>query len=68
MAKKKKEIRDMSKDQLVDHIEALKKAAIDGDIENGSVMAGQSIGLIKKEQSLSEIIEEFVIQADARYK
>ena len=27
---------------------ALKKAAIDGDIDNGSVMAGQSIGLIKK--------------------
>ena len=47
---------------------ALRKAAIDGDIENGSVMAGQSIGLIKKEQSLSEIIEEFIFQADARYK
>ena len=25
MAKKKKEIRDMSKDQLIDHVEALKK-------------------------------------------
>ncbi|PPR77231.1 MAG: Nitronate monooxygenase [Alphaproteobacteria bacterium MarineAlpha2_Bin1] len=46
---------------------ALKKAAIDGDIDNGSVMAGQSIGLIKREQSLSEIINEFIIQADLRY-
>ena len=30
-------------------------------------MAGQSIGLIKKEQSLSEIINEFIVQADFKY-
>ncbi|MBL41814.1 MAG: 2-nitropropane dioxygenase [Rhodospirillaceae bacterium] len=46
---------------------ALKKAAIEGDIDTGSVMAGQSIGLIKKEQSLSEIINEFIVQADFKY-
>ena len=37
---------------------ALFKAARDGNIEEGSVMAGQISGLIKKEQSCREIIEE----------
>jgi enoyl-[acyl-carrier protein] reductase II len=37
---------------------ALPRAARDGDIEMGSVMAGQIAGLIKKEQSCSDIIEE----------
>jgi enoyl-[acyl-carrier protein] reductase II len=41
---------------------ALKKAVIDGDIENGSVMAGQSVAFIEKEQSAKEIIEELVTQ------
>ncbi|NRA73141.1 MAG: nitronate monooxygenase [Rickettsiales bacterium] len=42
---------------------ALKKAVIDGDIDNGSLMAGQSVGLITKEQSTEEIITELVEQA-----
>jgi len=37
---------------------ALCKAAKDGDIDNGSVMAGQIAGLITKEQSCKEIITE----------
>ena len=37
---------------------ALRKAVIEGDTENGSVMAGQIAGLVKKEQSCKEIIEE----------
>lgn len=37
---------------------ALSKAAREGDIENGSVMAGQIAGLINKEQSANEIIDE----------
>lgn len=37
---------------------ALKKAAVDGDIENGSLMAGQISGMVKKVQSVKEIIEE----------
>jgi enoyl-[acyl-carrier protein] reductase II len=41
---------------------ALKKAVIDGDIENGSVMAGQSVAFVEKEQPAAEIIEELVIQ------
>lgn len=44
---------------------ALKKAAIDGDVEYGSVMAGQSVGMVKKEQPVSEILEELVDQACA---
>ncbi|MBA5851692.1 enoyl-[acyl-carrier-protein] reductase FabK [Clostridium sp. cel8] len=37
---------------------ALSKAAKEGDIENGSVMAGQIAGLVNKEQSAKEIIED----------
>ena len=37
---------------------ALKKAVVDGDIENGSLMAGQISGMVKKVQSVKEIIEE----------
>lgn len=37
---------------------ALKKASRDGDVDMGSVMSGQIAGLIKKEQSCKEIIEE----------
>lgn len=43
---------------------SLKKAVIDGDIVHGSVMAGQSAGLIKKEQSCKEIIDEIVEEAE----
>ena len=39
---------------------SLKKAAIDGDIEFGSVMAGQSVGLIKSIQPVEEIMQELV--------
>lgn len=37
---------------------ALKKAVIDGDIDGGSLMAGQISGMVKKVQSVKEIIEE----------
>ena len=42
---------------------ALKKAVIDGDVENGSVMAGQSVGMVSKEQPTAEIIAELLDQA-----
>ncbi|MEQ9115416.1 MAG: nitronate monooxygenase [Rickettsiales bacterium] len=44
---------------------ALRKAVIDGDVTNGSVMAGQSVGLVKKIQPVQDIIEELVSQARA---
>ena len=41
---------------------ALRKAVKDGDMENGSIMAGQISGLIKKRQSAREIIEEIFFE------
>ncbi|MBE6054567.1 MAG: enoyl-[acyl-carrier-protein] reductase FabK [Clostridium sartagoforme] len=41
---------------------ALRKAVKDGDMENGSIMAGQISGLIKKRQSAREIIEEMFLE------
>ena len=43
---------------------ALRKAVIDGDIEHGSVMAGQSVGMVKAEESVAEIIKSLVEQAE----
>ena len=39
---------------------ALRKAAIDGDVMEGSVLAGQISGMITKEQTASEIIEDMM--------
>lgn len=43
---------------------ALRKAVIDGDVEHGSVMAGQSVGMVKTIQPVAEIIAELVEQAE----
>ena len=42
---------------------ALRRAVIDGDIEQGSLMAGQSVGMVTKEQSTAEIIQELIEDA-----
>jgi enoyl-[acyl-carrier protein] reductase II len=42
---------------------ALRRAVIDGDVETGSLMAGQSVGMVTREQSTQEIVEELVDQA-----
>ena len=42
---------------------ALRRAVIDGDVEGGSLMAGQSVGLVTREQSTVEILDELVDQA-----
>jgi enoyl-[acyl-carrier protein] reductase II len=42
---------------------ALKRAVIDGDVENGSLMAGQSVGMVKREQPSAEILAELLEQA-----
>jgi enoyl-[acyl-carrier protein] reductase II len=42
---------------------ALRKAVIDGDVENGSLMAGQSVGMVQREQPTADIIAELVEQA-----
>jgi enoyl-[acyl-carrier protein] reductase II len=42
---------------------ALRRAVIDGDIENGSLMAGQSVGMVKEEQPVAAILSELQNQA-----
>lgn len=42
---------------------ALRRAVIDGDVETGSVMAGQSVGLVTSIQPVADIIAELVQQA-----
>lgn len=42
---------------------ALRRAVIEGDIEGGSVMAGQSVGMVTSEQPTASIIAELVEQA-----
>lgn len=44
---------------------ALRRAVVEGDIENGSVMAGQSVGMVAREQPAGEIIGELLEQASA---
>ena len=42
---------------------ALKKAVIDGDVVNGSLMAGQSVGMVKSISSVSDVVENMVASA-----
>jgi enoyl-[acyl-carrier protein] reductase II len=44
---------------------ALRRAVIEGDVENGSLMAGQSVGMVTKEQPAAEIVAELMDQAIA---
>lgn len=44
--------------------DAAKKAVLGGDVINGTVMAGQSAGIIAKEQSCEEILQEMVKEAE----
>lgn len=58
------------KNAPMDEIEALgagslKKAAVDGDMQFGSVMAGQVAGMIKKEESSKDIIEEIFTERES---
>jgi enoyl-[acyl-carrier protein] reductase II len=40
-------------------------ASVDGDMENGSILAGQIVGLVKKVQDSGEIVEEIMAEAIA---
>ena len=44
---------------------ALRRAVIDGDVEHGSVMAGQSVGFVTREQPTRDILDELVAEAVA---
>jgi enoyl-[acyl-carrier protein] reductase II len=41
---------------------ALRRAVIDGDVEHGSMMAGQSVGMVTREQPTADILAELVGQ------
>ncbi|MBO5782967.1 MAG: nitronate monooxygenase, partial [Clostridia bacterium] len=47
---------------------ALRKAAKEGDLENGSFLCGQIAGLVKCEQTCQEIIEEIMSQTEGILK
>lgn len=46
----------------------LRKAVVDGDVVNGSIMAGQSAAMVKEELSCEELIEKLVKETDALIK
>jgi enoyl-[acyl-carrier protein] reductase II len=43
---------------------SLRNAAVDGDVEHGSLMAGQSVGILDRVQPLRDILQELVDEAD----
>jgi enoyl-[acyl-carrier protein] reductase II len=47
---------------------SLKKAVIDGDVVNGTLMAGQIAGLIKSEESCEDIVKGIVREAEQLLK
>lgn len=47
---------------------SLRKAVQDGDLENGSFLCGEIAGLVKKEQTCKEMIEEIVAEAEELLK
>ena len=44
---------------------ALRRAVIDGDIEHGSIMAGQSVGMVSKEEPVADILATLRDEAEA---
>jgi len=58
---------DMGEAQLeIEHFwaGALRRAVIDGDVERGSVMAGQSVGMVNKEEPVAEIIAQLMAESE----
>ena len=43
---------------------ALRRAVIDGDVENGSLMAGQSVGMVKEEEPVAQIIATLMAESE----
>jgi enoyl-[acyl-carrier protein] reductase II len=59
---------DMAEAQLrIEHFwaGALRRAVIDGDVENGSLMAGQSVGMVTQEEPVAEIIASLMAESEA---
>ncbi|MCK5803898.1 MAG: nitronate monooxygenase [Lentisphaeria bacterium] len=49
-------------------IGGLRNAVMDGDVAHGSLMAGQSVGLVDHVQSVSSIVEELVEEIEAEFQ
>ncbi len=47
---------------------SLRKAVVEGDVKNGSVMAGQIAGMVKEELTCQELIEKLVKETDSLMK
>ncbi len=47
---------------------ALRRAVVDGDVVTGSLMAGQSVGMVAQEQSIADVVGELLTQAHAAIK
>lgn len=47
---------------------SLRKAVVEGDVIEGTIMAGQIAGMVKKEQSCQEMLEEIMAEAKALLK
>ncbi len=43
---------------------ALRRAVIDGDVESGSIMAGQSVGMLKEEEPVADIMHKLMLQCE----
>ncbi len=58
---------DMGEAQLqIEHFwaGALRRAVIDGDVESGSIMAGQSVGMVKAEEPAAQIIQTLMEECE----
>jgi enoyl-[acyl-carrier protein] reductase II len=58
---------DMGQAQLeIEHFwaGALRRAVIDGDVERGSIMAGQSVGMVNKEEPVTQIIATLLAECE----
>ena len=44
---------------------ALRRAVIDGDVDGGSLMAGQSVGMVKEEEPVAAIIATLMAESEA---
>ncbi len=75
-AAKQREVADLLDNQSIEMAEAqlqiehywagaLRRAVIDGDVETGSVMAGQSVGMVNREEPVADLINELVDEAAA---
>ena len=73
-AAKQREVAQLLDEQKVEMMEAqlqiehywagaLRRAVIDGDVETGSVMAGQSVGMVKDEAPVAEILATLMDEA-----